>query len=550
VKKPLEVLKLYPEHDYTLHGAFESRLKGDPERPFLWFAGRTWSWAEFGRAAERAACLFAAKGVKRGDRVAVMARNHEGHVLALFGLARLGAILVPVNPDYGVQEAKYVLHHAEVSGVIAASDTFETARRACEGLAAAPWFMLLDAGRHDAPLFLDLVERAPRGVLPDDVGADDTCLIIYTSGTTGFPKGAMHAQRSFVLCGEAFVQRVYLQPEERVMIVLPLFHVNALFYSLAGVLAAGCAAVVVPRFSASTFWDTAVETGATEVNVIEAIGTILRNRPRSEFRKEHRIRKVYGVRQAMVETFLNEFGIPHLIGGFGMTEIPGVTCTPFEGPVKPGSMGPVGRHPDPARPWAQCRVLDEAGRDVGANEVGELAVKTPIVMQGYFRDPAQTQAAFRDGWFLTGDLVRRDEDGWFYFVGRKKDIIRRRGENISGAELDRVIGEHPAVHEAAAIAVPSELGEDEILVAVTLKPGRSCSAQDVADWTRRHLAPHKVPRYVAFVDELPHTPTHKVPLRADASLRAKAIDLQADHPSPGSGFDVQGSKRTTRNTEP
>jgi carnitine-CoA ligase len=173
--------------------------------------------------------------------------------------------------------------------------------------------------------------------------------------------------------------------------------------------------------------------------------------------------------------------------------------------------------------------VDDEGRDVGVDEVGELVVKTPIIMQGYFRDPDQTKAAFRDGWFLTGDLVRRDAEGWYYFVSRKKDIIRRRGENISAAELERVIDGHPAVHEAAAIAVPSELGEDEILVAVSLKPGQACSAQEIAGWCRQHLAPQKVPRFVVFADELPHTPTHKVQkaaLRADATLKDRAIDLQ------------------------
>jgi crotonobetaine/carnitine-CoA ligase len=213
-----------------------------------------------------------------------------------------------------------------------------------------------------------------------------------------------------------------------------------------------------------------------------------------------------------------------------MTEIPGVTCTLIERPDKPICMGPVGRHPDPARPWAQCRIVGDEGKDVGVNEVGEFVVKTPIIMQGYFRDPEQTRAAFRDGWFLTGDLVRRDEDGWFHFVSRKKDIIRRRGENIAGAELDRVIGAHPAVHEAAAIPVPAELGEDEILVAVVLKPGERVSAAAIAQWCRERLAPQKVPRFVLFVDELPHTPTHKVAkaaLRQDQSLRGRAVDLQA-----------------------
>jgi crotonobetaine/carnitine-CoA ligase len=528
VKKPLEVLQLYPPHDYTLAGAFASRAQRVGERDFLLFAGRTWSWREFGERVDRTARLLLARGLRRGDRFGVMARNCDGHVLLLFAASRIGAIMVPVNPDFGVDEARYVLHHAEVSAVAAGSDMLDVARTACEGLATTPWFVLLDAGRHDVPLIEDLAGRAPDLVLPAETSADETCLIVYTSGTTGFPKGAMHSQRSFVTGGEAFVQRVYLQDDDRVMIVLPLFHINALFYSVAGTLAAGASMAIVPKFSASTFWQTAVDTGATEVNIIEAIGTILKNRPRSEFRPEHRIRKVYGARQAVAGTFRDEFGIPHLVGGYGMTEIPGVTCNPFEGPAKPGSMGPVGRHPDRERPWARCRVVDDDLRDVPDGEAGELLVKTPIIMQGYFRDPEQTRAAFVDGWFRTGDLVRRDADGYFFFIARKKDIIRRRGENISGAELDRVIAEHPAVHEAAAIPVPAELGEDDILVAVVKRPGYDVTAEEIATWCRERLAPMKVPRFVAFVDELPHTPTHKVAkmtLRADTSLRDRATDL-------------------------
>ncbi|MGQ0751641.1 MAG: AMP-binding protein [Betaproteobacteria bacterium] len=535
MKTPLEILKLYPAHDYTLHGAFASRAQHDPLRAFMLFETKTWTWAAFDAAAGQAARALRARGIRSADRVGVMGANSDGHVILLFALARIGAIMVPVNPEFGVQEARYVLHHAEVSAVAASGTTLDTAREACEGLQTSPWFMLLDGTRDNVPLLHDLMRQAPEAVLPRDISADETCLIVYTSGTTGFPKGAMHSQRSFVTGGEAFVQRVWLQNDDRLMIVLPLFHINALFYSVAGTLAAGASMVIVPRFSASTFWQTAKESGATEVNIIEAIGTILKNRPRSEFRPDHRIRKAYGVREGVAETFRKEFGIPHLIGGYGMTEIPGVTCNPFEGPQKPGSMGPVGRHPDSARPWAECRVVDESGRDVAAGEVGELIVKTPILMQGYFRDPEQTRAAFRDGWFLTGDLVKRDADGYFYFVSRKKDIIRRRGENIAGAELDRVIGAHPAVHEAAAIAVPSELGEDEILVAVVPRTGHAVSAEDIAQWCRERLAAMKVPRYVAVVDDLPHTPTHKVAkavMRSDATLRARAVDLAATATQP------------------
>ena len=534
MKIPLEILRLYPAHDYTLHGAFSSRAQRDPQRTFMLFDGKTWTWEAFDRAVAQASRVLIARGIEKADRVGVIGTNSDGHVVLLFALARIGAIMVPVNPEFGVQEVRYVLHHAEVSAVAASEKTFETARQACEGLKNPPWFVLLDGELHEVPLLHDLMQDAPAVALPGDVSPDSTCLIVYTSGTTGFPKGAMHSQRSFVTGGEAFVQRVHLQDDDRLLIVLPLFHINALFYSVAGTLAAGASMVIVPRFSASTFWQTAAESGATEVNIIEAIGTILKNRPRSEFRPEHRLRKAYGVRESVADTFRNEFQIPHLIGGYGMTEIPGVTCNPFEGPQKPGSMGPVGRHPDPTRAWAECRVVDDAGHDVAAGEVGELIVKTPIIMQGYFRDPEQTRAAFRDGWFLTGDLVRRDADGYFYFVSRKKDIIRRRGENIAGAELDRVVGSHPAVHEAAAIAVPSELGEDEILVAVVPKSGHSVSAAEIAQWCRERLAAMKVPRFVAVVDALPHTPTHKVAkalMRSDATLKARAVDLAATPPS-------------------
>ena len=528
--KPLEVLKLHPAHDCTLNGAFESRAQRDPGRPFILFAGRTWSWAEFGATADRTARLLVARGVRKGDRVGVLARNDIGHVLLLFACARIGAIMVPSNPEFGVQEAGYVLKHAGVSAVVCNEDVLPVARQACADVRPEPWFLLFDGRAPDAADFFEEIARVPDLPLPPAGQADDTVLIIYTSGTTGFPKGAMHSQRNFVTAGESNISRLWLQPDERVMVVLPMFHVNALFYSTAGTLAAGCTLVLMPRFSASEFWNAAVEHGVTQVNIIEAIGRILVRRPRSEFRPEHRITKVYGMRADIIAPFRDEFRIPHLLGGFGMTEIPGVCCVPFEGPDKPGSMGPVGRHPDPGRKWAEGKVVDEEGNEVGPGEVGEFWVKHPIVMQGYFRDPEQTRAAFRDGWFMTGDLVTRGPDGYYTFVSRKKDIIRRRGENIAGAEIDRVIQSHPGVFEVAAVPVPSELGEDEILVAIVPKPGVTLTPQEIAQWCAERLAAMKVPRFVLFADALPHTPTHKVAkhqLKSDKTLKARAVDLKA-----------------------
>jgi crotonobetaine/carnitine-CoA ligase len=192
-------------------------------------------------------------------------------------------------------------------------------------------------------------------------------------------------------------------------------------------------------------------------------------------------------------------------------------------------MGLPARHPAPPVKVAELRVVNDDGLDVADGVDGELWVRTPILMQGYYKDPEQTAASMHEGWFKTGDLVRRDADGYFSFVARKKDIIRRRGENISGAEIDRVVDDHPAVVRSAAIPVPSELGEDEILVAIVAKPGASVSATEIAAWCQARLAAIKVPRYVVFVDSLPTTATERVQkfqLRGDKTLLARATDLQ------------------------
>ncbi|MCX7893600.1 MAG: AMP-binding protein [Burkholderiales bacterium] len=532
---PLETLERFRPHDGTLAGVLASRAEPDPERPFLLFGERTLSWGTFADEVDRIAAVLAGYGIGGGDRVATFAENRPEIVALLFAAAKLGAVLVPVNPALGVDEARYVFEHAGARLVAAGGAAMETARAAAWRLEPAARFVALEAeDAGDAPSLGALA----RGAAPLDWNAGrpgDTCVILYTSGTTGFPKGVMHAQSSLVLAGEGFVERMRLVPEDRLMTVLPLFHINALFYSLMGAVAAGASLVLEPRFSASTFWQRAAATGATQANIIAAVGAILARRPRAEF-VPHAIRKVYGapVPAEVERVFREAFGVPVVLEGYGMTEIPGVCNNPFPGAGRGenriGSMGKAAVHPDPAVRFAELRVVDDEGRDVPDGEAGELAVRTPIVMQGYFRDPEASAAAFRDGWFLTGDLVRRDADGYFWFVARKKDIIRRRGENVSGAELDRVIGAHPDVAEAAAIGVASPLGEEDILVAVVVRPGARLAARDVGAWCAARLAPHKQPRYVVFVDALPHTPTLRVAkfrLKQDATLLARATDLAA-----------------------
>jgi crotonobetaine/carnitine-CoA ligase len=315
-------------------------------------------------------------------------------------------------------------------------------------------------------------------------------------------------------------------------VVLPLFHINALFYSLGGALAAGASLLLVPRFSASAFWRVAAEGGATEVNILAAVGNILTRRPRHEFVAGHRLRKLCGAGMSAetLQVFPREFGVPRLIEGYGMTEVLGVCNTPFLGPHKPGSIGCPGLHPDHNRVFSEIRVLDDEGHDVPVGHTGEIAVRSPIMMQGYYRDAEATAAAFRDSWFLTGDLGYRDADGYYYFVARKKDIIRRRGENVSGAEIDRVVAAHPRVLEAAAVAVPGELGEDEILVVAVPRPGEVLAAEEIAAWCAEHLAAYKRPRFLTVVESLPYTSTHRVAkfkLKQDPTLRERAVELRS-----------------------
>lgn len=531
LRKPIDVLRSYPPHEHTLWTLFETRMRVDPQRPCVIFRDQVWRWGEFGERILGTARALAGLGVGKGDRVAIMATNSPAHVLLLFALARLRAIMVPVNPEFGVAEARYVLEHAGVRGMVASAGTLPVAREASTGIAPAPWSVTIDDGPAEVARFDALIEAAADAALPEDVSPEDTCAIIYTSGTTGFPKGAMHSQRGFCLTGERHMERGYLQADTRALIVLPMFHINALFYSVAGTIAAGGCLIIAPRFSASHFWRLAADTGATVTNLMSAALTILSRRPRNEFVPGHNIMIVHGgpLTREIVETFQRDFGVKRLVEGFGMTEIPGAFSTPLDQPQTWANMGRPGRHPDHGRKWTEARVVDDGGRDLPDGETGELWVRTPTVMQGYFRDPEQTAQSFAGDWFKTGDLVKRNADGYFTFVTRMKDIIRRRGENIAGAELDRIIGQHPAVGEAAVIPVPCALSGEEALAVIVLKQGANATPEEVRAWCIQRLAAFKVPRYVAFVASLPHTPTHKVAkhlLKRDTdSLLARAFDF-------------------------
>ncbi|MGH8745996.1 MAG: AMP-binding protein, partial [Burkholderiales bacterium] len=333
MQSPLAVLQRYPLHGSTLGGLLASRVREGTARTLLWYEGREIGYADFAHRVEAAAHALAARGIGAGDRVGAMAGNSADYVVLLFALARLGAILVPVNPEFGPGEAGYILQHAEVSAVAVVPAALETARAAVQPLTLPAWFFMLEGESEGVPRLDELIKASPPHALPPEPAPEAICLMLYTSGTTGFPKGVMHSQRSFVMAGEGFVARMWLQPEDRLLCVLPMFHINALFYTIAGTFAAGASVALMPRFSASQFWNAAAAAGATQVNIIAAVGNILARRPRSEFDPEHRLRVVYGapISPDLERVFREEFGVPMLIEGYGMTEIPGACNNPYDG---------------------------------------------------------------------------------------------------------------------------------------------------------------------------------------------------------------------------
>lgn len=532
---PLEVLQRHPPHDETLPSLLASRTATVPGQELLAGELRGWTYAQAAEAADRLAAVLVQRGVGPGDRVVHVSLNSDWAPLLLLALGRLGAVFVPSNPALTASELAYVLSHCRTRLVLAADDDLPLAQAAAALASPAPEVVAtraLDGGASDAAGVLEALRSQGAGPLPPLPAPGDPLVIIYTSGTTGFPKGVVHSHRNVVLAAEAFVERLHLQPAERLLAILPFFHVNALFYSFGGALACGGTLITMPRFSASRFWQVAAEYGATQLNILAAVGNILPKRPHSEYEPAHRIRKIYGgpIPEEMMRAFQQDFGVPDLIEGFGMSEIPGAMNNPFDGLRKIGTIGLPARHPRYPR-FAEARIADDDGRELPDGEVGEMQIRTPIAMLGYFDDPAQTAEAFTpDGFLRTGDLARRDDDGYFQYVARKKDIIRRRGENIAGAELDRVLAAHPQIIEAATIGVPAPLGDEDILAALVARGAPPPPPDEIAAWCAQHLAAMKVPRYIVYVDALPHTPSQRVAkfrLKQDPTLVQRAWDREA-----------------------
>jgi crotonobetaine/carnitine-CoA ligase len=490
----------------TIPGLLASAVSRDPSGTWLRTDDGTMT---FGSVAAHVAGLverLAESGVGRGDLVAVTARTTPPYVLCWLALATLGAVSVPTDPAGTVDELAGLLGQVEPRAVVTDAELIPLVSRA--SATASPDAHVLDID----DLLDDWRIEQPAAELPVSrgVGPGDVAVLIPTSGTTGRSKLVMQTHRAYAWAGEGFPWWMELTSLDRLMTSLPLFHINAPAYSVLGSLAAGAGLVLLPRFSASGFLDSARRHGATEFNAIGAMLEILVRQPPRLDDADTDLRLCYtgpSPARAWQEAFEARFGL-RVVCGYAMSESPyGLIWRHGTRPF--GTLGSPRQHPTLGT-VNEVKVVDDQGRPVGSGQTGELLLRNPTVTPGYWKMPEQTAATVVDGWVHSGDLVTGNADDTYTFVARKKEVLRRRGQNLSPLEVEEAITTHPDVLEAAVVAVPSELSEDDVKAFVVPAAGSSLDFEAIRRWTAERLSAFKVPRFWQAVDALPRTPTSRV----------------------------------------
>jgi acyl-CoA synthetase (AMP-forming)/AMP-acid ligase II len=455
------------------------------EHPFLRHAGEVVTYTDFDRRSNAAAHALRAHDVVPGDRVTLALGNSVDYVVAAFGVLKAGAVLHPVNPALGAAELGYVLGHAEPRVVVTDGESDEK---------------MCGLGRRTVAA-ATLGRGARTDPVPVQVGPDDHSTLLYTSGTTGRPKGVLFTHGRTGTSGPHFIAAMGLGQDDVILAVTPLFHGNP-WGAVVTALSAGATAAFATSFRGSTFWPLVHEVQATVLYTLGTVLAMLLTREPAAEERENPLRIILGLGSAPIrERVIERFGVEDVLECFGSTDAGVVTITPRGEPPRPGSCGP-------AVPGVRLEVVADGGRVLPPREVGEIAVESPARMAGYFKDPEATAAAVRDGWFYTGDLGYLDEDGWLYFVDRKRDVIRRGGENVSSVLVEKTLREHPQVTEAAVIGVPDPvLGQEIKAYVVTSAP---LDEEAMRAFASERLAKFQVPRLWEFRETLPKTPTGRV----------------------------------------
>jgi len=487
----------FPE---TVPELLEWRAAREPALPWLFFEGDSWTLADVKREVDQWAVGLAERGVDKGSRVAILLGNCPQTLFAWFAANRLGAIAAMLNPAYKAAELAALIGLMAPRVIVVGGEHRALVDAAC---AVVP--------PEKRPLMVEPTALPSSGTPPSThVDPDDVCVLIATSGTTGAPKAVMQTHRAYALTAEAFPTWLGISNADRLLAVLPLFHINAQAYSTMGALACGSLAMT-RRFSASLFWEDSRALGATQFNAVGAMLHILLRTPQRSSDHEHAIRCCYAalaLPESEHRAFEERFGVS-LSVGYGMSETTFGTVWPLGARPRYGTMGRLRQHPRLGE-VNHARVVRQDGSFATDGEMGELWLSSPATMPGYWNDPAQTRSVLEGGWLRTGDFVRRDAEGYFTFVSRKKDVIRRRGENVTAAEIEGVLAAFAGVREVAVVGVPSDLGEEDIVAYVAPDPGAQLDVAALKTWAKERLADFKVPQVIHVRDALPRTATERI----------------------------------------
>jgi crotonobetaine/carnitine-CoA ligase len=530
---------------FVLGDVLRTRATTHRTETFLKFHDGDISYGEVDAMADRVAQGLIACGVRRGEHIAVMLPNGPEILYVIFALARLGAVAVPVNTAHRGELLRHVLASSDSQMLIidaAYADRLGPLANRLPGLRQV--VVHRDDGETDGlPVLLgkpvvpwsDLLDHGaepPRA----DVAFHDLQAIMYTSGTTGPSKGAMCSHALALTC--AYDSLNYLDRWGKTTYCpLPLFHAAGLWDGMMSALLSGGSIAIVDKFHASTFWDDVRRfDAAVAMSVFSMIPILLNQEPKPNDR-DHPLEMFYMGKSSLDEPLRERFGV-RSVETYTSTEAGIATGSPY-GEWKVGSCGTA--HDE----RFEVAVVDGHDREVGNGEPGELVLRPRqpfVITTGYYGAPDATVECFRNMWFHTGDRVWRDNDGYFYFLDRMKDSIRRRGENISAFDLECEVNLHPAVLECAAIGVPSELEEEDVKLAVVRRPGSRLDPGELIEFCQEKLPRHMVPRYLEFVDELPRTPTDKIAkyrLRAegDHGITERTWDREAAAEEESSAVD-------------
>jgi carnitine-CoA ligase len=492
------------------HYLLEDHARRQPDKPLFLMGDRVVTYAEADRAANRIGRGFLAAGVTKGDRVLVMLPSSIDYALVWLGLSKIGALMVPVNEAY---KAGMLQHQANNSGAKLAviwDGHLKVWHELGDALTALKTVIVYGEGPADgnpkwtyAP-FESLTDHDD-SPLPPAVEYWDPMAIFYTSGTTGPSKGVLYSYAQ--AHATATPPAKLCAPDDIFYMTLPMFHVG-LSHMFGIVIIAGATMAVRGKFSVSNFWSDIRHYKATFSILLSTMPNFLLSLPPSPADRDHTLRKLIVIPLPKdLEGFKARFNVPNVTTLFNMTE---VSCPISADGWNLRNNQSCGR----PRPGVTARIVDENDEPLPPGKTGELVLRADNPWEfnlGYWRNPAATAEAWRNQWLHTGDGFQYDADGNFYFVDRIKDCLRRRGENISSFEVEVEVDAHPAILESAAVAVPSDLSEDELKVVAALKPGCSVEPADLLAFLKERLPAYMVPRYLEIrADELPKTPTGKV----------------------------------------